>query len=165
MNTHEPKNPRLLLLDDHRRLDALLDRLLAAVRADDREASQKTWKKVEEGLLRHFDVEEMFVFPSLRDGYGTEVEQLRREHDGLRRQLGELGLAVELHTLRCEAIEKLCAALREHAEREDSLAYVQAGHSLSVGVARSIASRIKLALGAAGRRSGRRTSVTARSAP
>jgi hemerythrin-like domain-containing protein len=164
MTSPEPKNPRILLLDDHRRLDALLDRLRAAVHADDREASEKVWKMVEEGLLRHFDVEEMFVFPALRESNGAEIDRLRREHDGLRRQLGELGLALELHTLRCEAIEELCAALREHAEREDSLAYVQAGRKLSIGVARSIASRIKSAVGMTrGRRS--RATPAARSAP
>jgi hemerythrin-like domain-containing protein len=151
MTRLEPQNPRVLLLEDHKRIDALLDRLLAVVRADDREASEKVWKQVEASLLKHFDVEEMFVFPAVREGHSAEIDGLRREHDAMRRRLGELGLALELHTLRCDAIESLCAALREHAEREDALAYVQAGRTLSIGVARSIAARIKATVGARAR--------------
>jgi hemerythrin-like domain-containing protein len=161
MTPPDQQNPRILLLEDHKRIDALLDRLLAAVRADDREASQTLWKQCEESLLKHFDVEEMFVFPAIREGHSAEVDGLRREHDTMRRRLGELGLALELHTLRCDAIESLCTALREHAEREDSLAYVQAGRTLSIGVARSIAARIKASVGARARS----RAAAARSAP
>jgi hemerythrin-like domain-containing protein len=163
MTSIEPRNPRVILLEDHKRIDALLDRLVAAVRADDREASQKVWKKAEDVLLKHLDVEEMFVFPALREGHAAEIDRLRKEHDGLRRQMGEIGLSLELHTARCEAIESFCTALREHAEREDSMAYVQAGRSLSIGVARSIAARIKAKVGSV--RGARSKASPARTAP
>ncbi len=147
MSSPEPKNPRVLLLEDHRRIDRLLDRLITTVRADDRDASAQIWGKTETALLKHLDVEEMFVLPALRTEHAAEVERLRRDHDALRKETGELGLSVELHTLRCDAVESFCARLREHAEREDSLAYVQAGRALSISVARSIASRLERGLG------------------
>jgi hemerythrin-like domain-containing protein len=143
MHLNEPKNPRVILLEDHERIRLLLDRLVAAVRANDREASTKLWAKVEETLLKHLDVEEMFVFPALRDKNASEIDLLRKEHDAIRRQMGDIGLCLELHTARCEMVEEFCANLRAHAEREDALAYVQAGRSLSIGVARSIAARLK----------------------
>jgi hemerythrin-like domain-containing protein len=147
MTPHEPRNPRVVLLQDHQAIDQRLDRLIGAVRADDREACQKAWARIESMLLRHLDVEEMFVFPALAEEHAAEVERLRRDHGAIRRQLGEIGLALELHTARCEAIESFCAMLREHAEREDSLAYPFAERTLPVSVARSIANRVKAAAG------------------
>jgi hemerythrin-like domain-containing protein len=147
MTPREPRNPRVVLLQDHHNIDERLNRLIAAVRADDREASQKRWAKVESMLLRHLDVEEMFIFPALAEEHAAEVERLRRDHAAIRRQLGEIGLSLELHTARCEAIESFCTALREHAEREDSLAYLFAERTLPVSVARSIADRVKVAAG------------------
>jgi hypothetical protein len=142
MSSSEPKNPRIVLLENHRHIEALLERLIAATRADDREAAHARWAQVERAVLTHLDVEEMFVFPSLRRGHGPEVDRLRGEHDAIRCQLGEIGLALELHTVRCEEIEGFCAALRKHAEREESLAYLQAVE-LPGGIAHAIAERIK----------------------
>lgn len=146
MTSRDPKNPRVILLGDHQRIESLLQRLVAAVRADDRELSQKLWARVESAVLAHLDVEEMFVFPALREGHAAEIDRLRREHDALRAEMGNIGLAFELHTARCEAIESFCATLREHGEREEALAYVQAERTLPVSVAKSIAQRIAAVL-------------------
>lgn len=151
MTSREARNPRVILQEDHRKIETLLDRLIAAIPAGDREAYRKVWAKTEAALLTHLDVEEMFVLPELRNAHGAEVDRLRHEHDGIRRELGELGLAVNLHTIRGERIESFCAALREHAEREESLAYIDAERRLSIGVARSIAYRLKDATASARR--------------
>jgi len=145
MTSHEPKNPRVVLLDDHRRIDALLGDLLAAVHADDREAVEKSLAKVESALLAHLNVEEMFVFPALADAHAAEIDRLRREHATIRRELGEMGIAAELHALRAGTVEAFCNALKEHAEREDSLAYPQAERKLPANIARAIVDRIKAA--------------------
>jgi hemerythrin-like domain-containing protein len=142
MSKRDPKNPRIVLEEDHRRLHALLDRLVACVRADDREAEAAAWARFEKALLKHLDVEEMFVFPALTQSHGKEVEALLREHAVLRREIGVIGLALDLHAARAEAIEAFCATLREHAEREESLAYGQAEQRLPVNVARAIFERI-----------------------
>ncbi|MGO8996784.1 MAG: hemerythrin domain-containing protein [Polyangiaceae bacterium] len=142
MGKRDPKNPRIVLQEDHRRIDALLDRLVACVRADDRDAEAESWTRVETALLQHLDVEEMFVFPALTHGHAKEVEALLREHAALRRELGAIGLALDLHTVRAETIETFCAMLRDHAEREDSLAYPQAEQRLPVNVVRVIVDRL-----------------------
>jgi len=149
MTPHEPKNPRVVLLEDHHRIDQQLDRLRAAVHADDREASAKAWARIEKALLAHFDVEEMFVLPALADEHAAEVDRIRRDHALLRRTIGEMGLAFELHAVRAEAIDAFCDALREHAEREESLLYARAERKLTVNVVRAIVDRIR---GGAGRR-------------
>ena len=142
MSRRDPKNPRIVLQTDHKHIDGLLDRLIAAVRADDREAAAAGWARVEKALLNHLDVEEMFVFPALVDGHAKEVDALLREHAVLRRELGAIGLTIDLHAVRCEKVESFCATLREHAAREESLAYAEAEQRISVSVARSIFERI-----------------------
>lgn len=120
----------------------LLDRLRAAVRAGDREAMQTRWATLERVLLQHLDVEEVFVFPALKKDHAAEVEALLQEHAAIRRQIGELGLALELHTLRSEAIESFCGFLRDHAARENAMAYAQADRLLAADLVRMIAARI-----------------------
>jgi hemerythrin-like domain-containing protein len=160
MSPREPKNPRVTLLEDHRRIALLLDRLVATTRSGEREEEAKLWKTIESVLLRHLDVEEMFVFPVLREGHAAEIDLLRKQHDEIRKQIGEIGVALELHTLRCAAIESFCTELREHAEREESLAYVLAGRSLSFSVAKMIAARVKAVVTAARRAVGASTRLT-----
>ncbi len=142
MTKHEPRNPRIVLEEDHRHIDALLDRLVACVRSDDREAAATAWARFEETLLKHLDVEEMFVFPTRTHGHPAEVEGLLKEHAVLRRELGNIGLAMELHAARADTIEAFCAALHAHAERESSLAYAQVEQRLAVQIARAIVDRI-----------------------
>jgi hemerythrin-like domain-containing protein len=141
--TRTTKSPRVLLLEDHHHIDSLLDRLRAAVHADDREAIQERWALAEKVLLKHLDVEEVFVFPALKHDHASEVDALLKEHASIRHQIGELGLAVELHTLRCDAIEAICASLRAHASREDAFAYALADAVLGADLVRMIASRIR----------------------
>ena len=107
MTSHEPTNPRVVLSEDHRRIDGLLDRLLGGVRADDREVTAKVLSKLERTLLNHINVEEMFVFPALAETHASEAERLGREHAKIRQALGELGLALELHVLRAEAVQRI----------------------------------------------------------
>ena len=142
MSKHDPQNPRIVLQQDHRHVAALLDRLIACVRADDREATSACFSRVEKALLKHLDVEEMFVFPVLVKTHAKEVDALLREHAVLRRDLGAIGLDLDLHMVREKAIEAFCATLREHAEREEALAYAQAEQRLPASVAKSIVSRI-----------------------
>jgi len=149
MTSHEPTNPRVVLSEDHRHIDGLLDRLLGGVRADDREVTAKVLSKLEKTLLNHINVEEMFVFPALSETHAPEAERLGREHAKIRQALGELGLALELHVLRAEVVDAFCTALREHFEREESFAYEQAERKLPVQIARAIADRVKAIVGAA----------------
>src|SRR5438132_1095943 len=83
-------------------------------RAADRVGALKSWRRAEEAILAHLDGEEMFLLPALSSAVPAEAARLRAEHAEIRRTLGEIGLACELHTVRCEAVEAFCASLREH---------------------------------------------------
>jgi hypothetical protein len=144
--TNDVKNPRILLETDHRELDGRLDRLILLLREDDPGAAIKAWRSFEEALLAHFDVEEMYVLPKLEEDDGPEARALRSEHDSIRRTLGELGLAFELHTIRAEMFNTFCERLRAHAEREESLLYKHAERHLPVSIARSIYQRLRGAI-------------------
>ena len=133
-----------MLLDaDHLRIGALLDKLVAVVRADDRVAALATWSEAEEAILRHFNLEEMFIFPALLSAHPDEIAVLEREHNEMRRILGELGVAFELHTVRCDTIENLCLRLRHHAGVERGFAYGDSSAKLEPGAARSLLARMR----------------------
>ena len=139
---NEPKNPRVVFEADHERINALLDRLIAAMRADDRTLSLSLWSGTEKRILAHLDVEEMFVFPLLAEGNAAEVDALRHQHDEIRETLGKIGIAFELRALPIDGVVTFQASLRAHEEREESLLYPEAERRMPVNVARSIANHL-----------------------
>jgi hypothetical protein len=68
---------------------------------------------------------------------------------------------LELHTLRCDAIESFCAELRAHAAREDAMAYPQANVLLAEDLVRKIATRIRKTVGGLSRTEKRGIGATA----
>jgi hemerythrin-like domain-containing protein len=101
------------------------------------------WRVLEPALLAHLDAEEEYLLPALDEAEQAECEQIRNEHSQIRRTLGELGMALELHTARAEPIVAFCAFLKAHAEREDSLLYSSAERHMPEVVARSLVSRLR----------------------
>jgi len=81
------------------------------------------WTGFETSLRDHMDTEERTVFPVVAPAHRPEVEALRAEHRVIRDALAELGLAVELHTLRKAAVDKLIVFLNQHATRENLSLY------------------------------------------
>lgn len=112
---------RKLLDDEHARIESLAPHLLEAMRADDPAAYEAAWAPLEERILSHLDDEEAYVFPVLEARHPEAVAQLRDEHAIIRRLTGELGIALDLHLVRLEHLERLQAFLRDHAETERHL--------------------------------------------
>ena len=150
----EPRNPRLALLADHAQISALIERLLMRVRANEETEALRVWQGLEPALLAHLDAEEAYVLPALDDTEHAECGRIRDEHAQIRRTVGELGMALELHTARAEPIVAFCAFLGAHAEREDSLLYPSAERHMPVVVARSLVSRLR-AIGVGSKRPSR----------
>ena len=119
------------LLVEHARLDASLERLLAAYRTGDREAAAEAFGDFEDRLTDHFDLEERAVFPTFAEHEPREAAELLAEHAAIRARLEELGVGVDLHATRLGAIEGLAQLLREHAAREDRLLYPWADRTFS----------------------------------
>jgi len=113
-----------LLVEDHALLERQLAQLAQAVEADDCPADLlECWTRFEAGLRDHLDTEERCLFPAAGPEHREQVEGLRAEHRRIRHTLQELGVALELHTLRKPSVDELITFLREHAEREKQTLY------------------------------------------
>ena len=112
------------LREDHAQLERRLQRLSDAVDANDTCADlTRIWSDFEANLLDHLGTEERCLFPLVVHKHRAEVEALRAEHRDIRLALNELGVCVELHTLRKQAVDDLIDFLRRHAAREDASLY------------------------------------------
>lgn len=112
-----------ILRRDHARLEKICDELLAAYRSGEWEQVRKQWDVLEPALRTHMDTEELDVFPELRAIDHDEADALLADHAELRRLLGTLGVAIDLHAVPLGDAQELIARLRAHGAREESLLY------------------------------------------
>ncbi|HEX3854115.1 MAG TPA: hemerythrin domain-containing protein [Polyangiaceae bacterium] len=106
------------LLDDHSKLEAELRALADSVAANDSCSDLScVWASFESHLLEP-GREERNLFPLVAHEHRAEIEALRGEHRRIRQVVTDLGVCVELHTLRKSAIDELIEFLEGHADRE-----------------------------------------------
>lgn len=110
-------------LADHARLESLLEGLLAAFEANDREDMAKLWTAFEAGLNAHLDAEERYLIPAFERDYPEEARVILAEHEHIRSRLIELGTQLDLHIVRLTATRAFIDELRAHAANEDRLLY------------------------------------------
>ena len=111
------------LLSDHRALEKLLVQLTCAVEGANAPTLCEQWTRFEQNLRDHLDTEERFLFPLVASAHRNDVEELRAEHQHIHRALSELGVSVDLHTLRKAEVDELIVYLQQHALREDRTLY------------------------------------------
>jgi hypothetical protein len=109
--------------DDHVELSRALSDLAELARGGEAAAVRAAFVVVEAELRRHLAFEEEQLLPRFAEGYPAEAALLREEHQRIRRRLDELGIALELHSLRADMVDELTAQLRDHAQREERLFY------------------------------------------
>jgi hemerythrin superfamily protein len=129
-----------LLLSDHQRLDALFVRLLDDVHCGDWTVCQGTWSRFERQLLQHLETEETFLLPIFGHEYPEETAELRNEHANIRCLLADMGVRLELHSVREQHVQRFIESLQGHAAREEALLYRWA-KDLSPDVAQALAHR------------------------
>jgi len=129
--TTEAANPRQLLAAEHELLERTFQEAEFAAKARDPEGLRNAWTRLENLLLAHMATEETHVLPAFEKVDATEAMALRTEHAGLRKQLIELGIGVDLHLVGSPLVAQFMSALRQHARREDALAYRWAAENLS----------------------------------
>ncbi len=97
------------LSEDHRRLDALLERALRA----DRSIDLEVFESFRAGLLRHIAWEEKLLMPALRRAEKAPalLERLRHDHAAL--------ATLSIPTPRAELVEAIGAILVEHNRLEE----------------------------------------------
>lgn len=111
------------LMQDHARLERILDQVLAAFEANDQEGVAASWAKFDTELLAHLDAEERFLIPSLFRANPRAAQTILEEHRHIRTRLTELGAGVDLHIVRLTTARAFIEELRAHARNEDRLLY------------------------------------------
>lgn len=140
-----------VLLADHRRLEGLLERLLAAFVANDNRQMSTLWTELERGLLAHMETEEAQLLGRLEGAFPFVAEAILRDHQRIRQQLAELGIAVDLHAIRLETARAFFDDLRAHSDREELLLYRWADDLLDATERAAIVDGLRARLEARGR--------------
>jgi hypothetical protein len=149
LQTHTQPEPDFFafLHGSHRHLERAGAKLVEAIAANDREETLLQWRALEAQLLAHMEAEERYVLPAFAKADREEALGLLREHGRLREQLLELGVAVELHSLRLHMLDDFIALLRAHAAREERLLYAWAAALLDDRLAGPARRHIEKVLG------------------
>lgn len=134
------------LAQDHRELDAILRCLAQDAEAPCAGVLESTWDGFERRLIRHMQAEEQFLLPLVEASNPVEVARTLQEHAQIRDLIAELGVAIELHTVRASDIYRLIDLLRAHAKHEDEALYQLAGDKASGAVEHGILAFLKAAL-------------------
>ena len=134
------------LRQDHQQLAVLLECLSQAAEASDREGLATTWAELEPRLIGHMDAEERYLLPLVEADHPAEVKQTLLDHAQIRDRRAELGLAIELHAVRCGDIRALIDLLQAHSKHEDEELYVLAGDKVSAAVEHRVVSTLRTAL-------------------
>jgi len=147
-----------MLAEQHRALDARLDRLLTRARMGDPFDFRAEWSAFERELLAHMAAEESEILPDFARDNPIEAHAILAEHADIRVALLDMGLNIDLHCLALEQLETFVGRLKAHARREEAVFYPWAAKHVSPAGWRSI--RRGLGLGARVRR--RLTNLTMR---
>ena len=122
------------LTADHVRLERLFEDVLARLARNDRDETRAAWSEFERALTAHLDAEEKLVLPAFAFANPEEARAIAAEHERFRAKLLELGVAVDLHTLRLDDAKDFVGELHAHGRREDALMYRWAEKNLEEAV-------------------------------
>lgn len=128
---------------DHERLEGLLKRLSDDAEGNDWRALQQTWGEFESCLASHLEAEERYLLPLIEGAHLADAEACRAEHGRIRSFVAELGVELDLHAVRKEAVEQFIEFLRDHSRRESSTLYRWGGDTASSDVERRVAGMLR----------------------
>ena len=115
-----------LLPEHHRVLDERLDRIVIEAQLRDAMELRSEWSAFERELLRHLEYEEAEVLTEFARDDPAEARAILAEHADIRTTAADLGLSLDLHLLRSEAVENFVQQLKAHARRENQVLYAWA---------------------------------------
>lgn len=134
------------LTADHEALEERFDAMLEEMRAGTERDQSAEFTRFEEALLSHFDAEEKHLLPIFEAHDPDLAAVIRNEHDEIRRRLRELGIGVDLRTVREETFRELVQLLRDHAAREETF-YHFANRAASEDIVKRVIDRLRGRLG------------------
>ncbi|HEX8109157.1 MAG TPA: hemerythrin domain-containing protein [Kofleriaceae bacterium] len=120
-----------LLDQHHREIEEACLALLGAGYAGEPCELTRRWGEIEHQLYDHMMAEEHFLFPAYQRDEPENAQDLRDQHARLRALALEIGVAVQLHTVRMEQIQAFVAVLRAHGQREEASLYRWADRHLA----------------------------------
>ncbi len=120
-----------ILDQHHREIEEACLELLGACCAGDPSDLARRWGEIEHQLYDHMMAEEHFLFPAYQRDDPENAQDLRDQHALLRELALDLGVAIQLHTVRMEQIQAFVAALRAHAQCEEASLYRWADRHVS----------------------------------
>lgn len=115
-----------LLPEHHRVLDEQLDRIVVGAQVRDAAELRAEWTDFERELLRHLEYEEAEILPGFAADSPAEARAILAEHADIRATLADLGISLDLHLLRSEAVQAFVQQLKAHARRENDMLYAWA---------------------------------------
>ena len=107
----------------HQGLEQAFDAIVVRADGGDAATLRAAWDAFERELLRHMEIEDIELLPLFERAQPDEGHALREEHDEIRENLFELGLALDLRELRAAQVRAFADRLRAHARREDQTLY------------------------------------------
>lgn len=108
---------------EHEQLEQLLVRLAEDSDSRDPRELQETWSAFERSLTSHLRTEERQLLPRFVASHPDEVRSVLAQHRLIREQVAELGVRVDLHAARKNALLLLIRTLRDHARAEERTLY------------------------------------------
>lgn len=127
-----------LLNADHAQVKSLCEVLVESYHQQDWFVVRAAFNRLEAALLAHISAEDDWLLPGYLLVAPNEASALERDHRGFRRQLAEIGVGIELHSVSARVVLDLVGQLREHAIREDHTLYPWADGALDPSVAASL---------------------------
>jgi hemerythrin-like domain-containing protein len=107
----------------HQDIERAFEALAARAHEGDPVALRAEWTAFEAELESHLDMEERELIPLFCEQHPEEARALCDEHAEIRAALTQLGIDLDLHALRADAVTAFVEKLRAHARREDRLLY------------------------------------------
>jgi hypothetical protein len=114
------------LATHHEDLERAFLSLMVRAERGDAMSLREEWTAFEDELVRHLTYEEEMLLPRFALEDPGEAAAIRREHDAIRNALWELGVGIDLHCVRADAVRSFIDSLRAHAARESDTLYAWA---------------------------------------
>jgi hypothetical protein len=130
--------PRLLLADHHRRIEEACKALRTCAHGGCPRDLLEQYRFLERSVLDHLEAEEKVILPDYAAHAPEDAYAIYQEHAAIRILLFQIGVEVELHVVRLEALEQLIATLHAHAAREDASMYPWAQVHLPLSMKRRL---------------------------
>jgi hemerythrin-like domain-containing protein len=136
------------MIEDHDKLERLLDRVIEAFEDGDRERVATTWTEFDRDLQLHLAAEEQYLVPALLERNRRAAQAVLAEHQHFRARLTELGAGVDLHIVDLRVVRAFVDELRAHARHEDRVLYLGADEQMEEPDRTSLLQAVSLGRGA-----------------